>query len=57
MPLRDKIIMLLLRYDCLSGEVAIAVKGGNDATAMTMAIEMEAVAKEARQIMERMLAQ
>lgn len=57
MPLRDKIIVLLLRYECLSGEVAIAVKAGNDATAMTMAIEMEAVAKEAREIMERMLAQ
>ena len=57
MPPRDKMIMLLLRADCLSGAAAEAIAAGDMATAARMTMEMQTAIKSAREIAERMAAQ
>lgn len=57
MPLRDQMIMLLLRADCLSGAVTTALEAGDYATAARMAVEMKSAIEEAKKIAERMQAQ
>lgn len=53
----DRAIMLLLRAECLSGEARVAKRAGDEANAARMGMEMLAATVEAREIIERMLAQ
>lgn len=57
MPPQDRLIILLLRAECLSVAATKALQAGNRATAARMRAEMEAAIKEAREIAERMRAQ
>lgn len=48
--------MLLLRVECLAGNVATAVQAGDSATATRLTVEMMAAIKEAKEMSERMRA-
>lgn len=56
MPPRDKMIMLLLRANCLADAALKAFEAGDQATAARMTAEMQAAIKEAREIAEGMRA-